>query len=44
MYTPVQFKVEEAAEAHALMRAQPFAILVTHGARWAWWPRTCRPC
>jgi transcriptional regulator len=32
MYTPVQFKVEEAAEAHALMRAHPFAILVTHGA------------
>ena len=32
MYTPVQFKVDEAAEAHALMRAQPFAILVTHGA------------
>lgn len=32
MYTPVQFKVDEAAEAHALMRAHPFAILVTHGA------------
>ena len=32
MYTPIQFKVEEAAEAHALMRAHPFAILVTHGA------------
>jgi transcriptional regulator len=32
MYTPVQFKVEEAAEAHALMRAHPFAILVTNGA------------
>jgi transcriptional regulator len=31
MYTPIQFKVEEAAEAHALMRAHPFAILVTHG-------------
>jgi transcriptional regulator len=32
MYTPIQFKVDEAAEAHALMRAHPFAILVTHGA------------
>ena len=32
MYTPVQFKLDEAAEAHALMRAHPFAILVTHGA------------
>jgi transcriptional regulator len=32
MYTPVQFKVGEAAEAHALMRAHAFAILVTHGA------------
>jgi transcriptional regulator len=32
MYTPAQFKVEETAEAHALMRAHPFAILVTHGA------------
>ena len=32
MYTPVQFKVDEAVEAHALMRAHPFAILVTHGA------------
>jgi transcriptional regulator len=31
MYTPAQFKVEDAAEAHALMRAHPFAILVTHG-------------
>jgi transcriptional regulator len=31
MYTPVQFKVDEAADAHALMRAHPFAILVTHG-------------
>ena len=31
MYTPIQFKVE-AAEAHALMRAHPFAILITHGA------------
>lgn len=32
MYTPAQFKVEDAAEMHALMRAHPFAILVTHGA------------
>jgi transcriptional regulator len=31
MYTPVQFKVEDAGEAHALMRAHPFAILITHG-------------
>jgi len=32
MYTPAQFKVEDAGEAHALMRAHPFAILVTHSA------------
>jgi len=32
MYTPAKFKVEDASEAHALMRAHPFAILVTHGA------------
>jgi transcriptional regulator len=32
MYTPAAFKVEDTAEAHALMRAHPFAILVTHGA------------
>ena len=31
MYTPAQFKVEDAAEVHAMMRAHPFAILVTHG-------------
>lgn len=31
MYTPALFKVEDLAEAHALMRAHPFAILVTHG-------------
>ena len=31
MYTPAQFKVEDAGEAHAMMRAHPFAILVTHG-------------
>jgi transcriptional regulator len=31
MYTPQQFKVEDVSEAHALMRAHPFAILVTHG-------------
>jgi len=30
MYTPAQFKVEDAGEAHAMMRAHPFAILVTH--------------
>jgi transcriptional regulator len=32
MYTPKDFKVEDTAEMHALMRAHPFAILVTHGA------------
>ena len=32
MYTPEHFKVEDIGEAHALMRAHPFAILVTHGA------------
>jgi transcriptional regulator len=32
MYTPAQFKVEDAGEVHALMRAHPFAILVTQGA------------
>ena len=31
MYTPAQFKVEDVGEAHALMRAHPFAVLVTHG-------------
>ena len=31
MYTPAHFKVEDVGEAHALMRAHPFAILVTHG-------------
>jgi transcriptional regulator len=32
MYTPKDFKVEDTGEAHALMRAHPFAILLTHGA------------
>jgi transcriptional regulator len=32
MYTPKDFKVEDTADVHALMRAHPFAILVTHGA------------
>ncbi len=32
MYTPAQFKVEDVGEAHALMRAHPFAILITQGA------------
>ena len=32
MYTPKDFKVEDTAEVHAMMRAHPFAILVTHGA------------
>jgi transcriptional regulator len=31
MYTPPQFKVEDIGEAHALMRARPFAVLVTMG-------------
>jgi len=29
MYIPTQFRLEDAADAHALMRAHPFAILVT---------------
>jgi transcriptional regulator len=32
MYTPKNFAVEDVAEVHALMRARPFAVLVTHGA------------
>ena len=32
MYTPNNFAVEDVSEVHALMRARPFAILVTHGA------------
>ncbi|MBX9588003.1 MAG: FMN-binding negative transcriptional regulator [Hyphomonadaceae bacterium] len=32
MYTPEPFKVEDAVAAHALMRAHPFAILITQGA------------
>jgi transcriptional regulator len=32
MYTPKDFMVEDTAEVHALMRAHPFAILVTQGA------------
>jgi transcriptional regulator len=31
MYTPAQFKVEDVAEAHGLMRAKPFATLITNG-------------
>ncbi len=31
MYTPSCFKVADTADVHAMMRAQPFAILVTHG-------------
>jgi transcriptional regulator len=31
MYTPALFKIEDVGEAHALMRAAPFAILVTAG-------------
>jgi transcriptional regulator len=31
MYTPAHFKVEDVGEAHALMRARPFAVLVTMG-------------
>jgi len=29
MYTPAHFKIEDVGEAHALMRAHPFAALVT---------------
>ena len=32
MYTPAQFRIEEAGEAHALMRAHPFAVLITPAA------------
>jgi transcriptional regulator len=32
MYTPKDFRVDDTAEAHALIRANPFAVLVTHGA------------
>jgi transcriptional regulator len=31
MYTPKNFAVEDVGEVHALMRARPFAILITHG-------------
>jgi transcriptional regulator len=31
MYTPSYFRVTDTADVHAMMRAQPFAILVTHG-------------
>ena len=31
MYIPAQFKVEDTGAAHALMRANPFAILITQG-------------
>ena len=31
MYTPSYFRVADTADVHAMMRAQPFAILVTHG-------------
>jgi transcriptional regulator len=31
MYTPVQFKVGETGDVHALMRAHPFATLITYG-------------
>ena len=31
MYRPGYFKVEDTAKVHAMMRAQPFAILVTQG-------------
>jgi transcriptional regulator len=31
MYTPKDFKVEDTSQAHALMRAHPFAILLTQG-------------
>jgi transcriptional regulator len=31
MYTPGHFKIEDTAKVHAMMRAQPFAVLVTQG-------------
>jgi transcriptional regulator len=31
MYTPALFEIEDRAQAQALMRARPFATLVTHG-------------
>jgi len=31
MYTPKNFAVGDVGELHALMRARPFAVLVTHG-------------
>ena len=31
MYTPSYFKVADTADVHAMMRAQPFAILITQG-------------
>jgi transcriptional regulator len=31
MYTPGYFKIEDVPKVHAMMRAQPFAILVTQG-------------
>jgi transcriptional regulator len=31
MYTPGYFRIEDTAQVHALMRAHPFAILVTQG-------------
>jgi transcriptional regulator len=32
MYTPAPFRIDDREEAHALMRAHPFALLVTLGA------------
>ena len=32
MYTPKDFRVDDTAQAHGLMRAHPFAVLVTYGA------------
>lgn len=31
MFTPGLFRIEDAADAHGLMRAHPFAVLVTYG-------------
>jgi len=31
MFTPALFKIEDVADAHGLMRAHPFAVLVTYG-------------
>ena len=43
MYQPDHFRVEDVPEMHALMRARPFAALVS-AAQPVSMPATCRPC